>query len=1401
MRGLLSFPPPGKERSKEKRWLCPFLMVGQWSILLQKATMSVRTDVINMSININGDKGKDELNQLQKKAAQLKAEMADQNRKTKEGREKWKELNAEYAVTNQRIVDLRKGLGLAALSQKELTSELKRLQQLKNIATPQTKEFFELQNQIDAVSSRLKNVRNGTFGFKAALGSIKAEVLQFGVLATSYLGFEFLTSQVSNLIAAQKKMADQNADIKKTTGLTKQEVQQLNEELKTMDTRTSNSKLRELATDAGKLGIEGVEGIKKFVEQADKINVALGEDLGDGAINKLAKIAQIFDTEMTNIASGINAVGQASAASESYQVDFAFRMAGTSQTARIAAGDILGYAAALEVNGQQTELAATALNTFFLDFISKSDQFGKAAGFAKGELGKLINDKGANAAFLQWLENLKALSPTTEAFIEKMRSLGIDGARGSNVMLVLSENIDLVREQQKLANTEIAKGTSIIDEYNEKNNNFAATVDKVSKQINSLVTSGAINEMIVGTVNGFSSFLSVLPNILTFLKDNISSLGVWTAALIVNTSWGKKFIEWISLSITGLKGQTAAQILSTAAAKADIIATTTLGMVKALLTGNLAKLRAEWLLLNTVIGSNPLSAALVLIGATIFAVQSLTRSSKELTEIQKYENELRKRTVESSAAQFTQLVTLRTGIENVNLSMNKRIKASQDLQRLFPEIFGNLKTEEILAGKVASAYQKAAESIQASAASRVFSEQMGEISAKMIDLETYIEQYQAKSKTKIEKKTSFNGANLGFALENDLQLPKDVYNSIVQYNKLLAEQSILLTKIEEVQTATIGPKVQLTSTQTEEVIGSLRQKIQALDEDLDRISIKDKAAIAANRAERAKLQKELDAIDGKKNGGDKSGLVDRVKRELDALKIEMDAAITNGSMDEKTAQKFALRLENIVTSSTKKLIKMAGIEEAKSTLAQLFFLPDQKKIDAQYETSQQSISDNINKQRQLVHQDYINEIIDKSEHSLRLQLLDEQEIIARAALAEKFKNISKKAADDTEKLKTQALELGIKNREDADKKALADKVAQAEIEMLKANAGSKKELDAHIAFLKAKHKAEMEQNKLTADERKAAEAKLNAEILDLTANFLRQRIEMYARALNDTLSSLNSYASAVNTSEQNDLQNYQSRNEKKKEHYKNLLDRNIISKGQYEKEVAKLDKEADKRQREYNKKAFQRQKALAIANALMSTFEGAVRSYKDYPYPFNMIVSGIVTGLGLATVAEIASTEPPIGRKGLIVPGSSHEQGGVDLVDRSTGKTVANVEGGEPLWVFSKKTYANNKDILDQLIYNSMYRDGAALKLKDPLQSRTISSDAVPMMRKGGIAGNNNGFSDIDMDRFDALFSMLALKLDENKAEIATMKTKLKAVVVMKDVREADFLEQKSRAVGGINQG
>ncbi len=61
-----------------------------------------------------------------------------------------------------------------------------------------------------------------------------------------------------------------------------------------MDTRTARAQLNDLAGDAGRLGITSKQQILDFVEAADQINVALGEDLGEDAVKNIGKLAQLF---------------------------------------------------------------------------------------------------------------------------------------------------------------------------------------------------------------------------------------------------------------------------------------------------------------------------------------------------------------------------------------------------------------------------------------------------------------------------------------------------------------------------------------------------------------------------------------------------------------------------------------------------------------------------------------------------------------------------------------------------------------------------------------------------------------------------------------------------------------------------------------------------------------------------------------------------------------------------------------------------------------------------------------------------------------------------------------------------------------------------------------------------
>ncbi len=167
--------------------------------------MSLKTDRINLIININGDKARDQLNDLGKKAAGIKGELKKMVAGTAEYVQKSKELSTVEAD----MAGLKKQIGLTALSLRELGQERKRLQKILDTSIPGTKDFKNYENQLNAVIDRQKQVKGGVAAFSSGLSSVGTAVKGFGVLLAAHVGFEAISSFLSGSVeeAAQSEKA------------------------------------------------------------------------------------------------------------------------------------------------------------------------------------------------------------------------------------------------------------------------------------------------------------------------------------------------------------------------------------------------------------------------------------------------------------------------------------------------------------------------------------------------------------------------------------------------------------------------------------------------------------------------------------------------------------------------------------------------------------------------------------------------------------------------------------------------------------------------------------------------------------------------------------------------------------------------------------------------------------------------------------------------------------------------------------------------------------------------------------------------------------------------------------------------------------------------------------------
>lgn len=305
----------------------------------------------------------------------------------------------------------------------------------------------------------------------------------------------------------------------KTTNLTSKEVRGLYEDLKTINTRSARNELLDLARIAGKLGITGRNNILGFVRAADKINVALSEDLGgdaEEAIRQVGKLVELFhvakdfglEQGMLKVGSAINALGAASTANEGYIIEFAKRMGGIGISANLTIDQILGLGATLDQLGQSSEVSSTALSKIFVNMFKDSSEYANIAGVSVEEFSKLLNED-ANEAFIKFLEGLNGNNDGLEVMSKRLDDLGVDGSRGVGVLTTLSKKTALLREQQLLSNEEFKKGTSLTNEFNIKNETLAGTLSKIGKRWGEIFASTGIMDTIDSLVKKYANFIGV----------------------------------------------------------------------------------------------------------------------------------------------------------------------------------------------------------------------------------------------------------------------------------------------------------------------------------------------------------------------------------------------------------------------------------------------------------------------------------------------------------------------------------------------------------------------------------------------------------------------------------------------------------------------------------------------------------------------------------------------------------------------------------------------------------------------------------------------------------------------------------------------------------------------------
>ena len=762
--------------------------------------MATVRDVAEVLIKIDDKEAKKKMPELEKKAEALKNKFEEcfknkDQEGLKEAEKGLRKVYREMDALQKRTLDLDSAMkNLSTATPKELKRIMEQLNRELNSGAIErgTKEWDDYCDKLKQVKAELKKIADEQKVVEDAGLSFK-DMLDIGgsvsMIAASVIDLkdsiaDFMRDNVNSYISLDAEMAN----VQKFTGLAREGVEELNEEFKKIDTRTSIVELNKLAEEAGRLGKTSQEDILGFVKAADIINVAL-DDLGEGATLEISKLTNIFGDEkalgteksMLAVGSVINELSQNCTAAAPYLANFTKRLAGVGAQAKMTIPQIMGFAAVLDSQGQAVEMSATAVSQLITKMFQDPAKIAKAVGLDIQEFTDLVKSD-TNEALLVLLERLNSFG-SMDVLAPLFKEMGTDGARASAVLASLAGNIDMVREQQEIATQAYNEATSVVKEFTVQNETEEAKLEKKRKKFEEVKV--ALGKELLPVMSSFvstgSMMAKLLLSLIQFTKEHhkaIISIAAGLAAYtitvkahtIATTATTVATKAWNLLTKAGTTLQAAYKI---------VLYATTLAYAK--LTSNTVKATAAQKALNLAIKANPIG---LLIGGITAAATALISYKNKAEEAAKRERELaeeRQRaaeeekrrvqemtdisqlTADNARKEITELERLYSATQNEALAKEERIAAAKELCRIYPEYFGQISTENILIGNAATQYEKLTSAILKTAKMRAAQSKIEENYARIIEIEMEKEQWIYEQRQKnAEYERSVYGIKIDF---------------------------------------------------------------------------------------------------------------------------------------------------------------------------------------------------------------------------------------------------------------------------------------------------------------------------------------------------------------------------------------------------------------------------------------------------------------------------------------------------------------------------------------------------------------------------------------------------------------------------------------------------------------
>ncbi|SEG63008.1 phage tail tape measure protein [Sphingobacterium lactis] len=1247
----------------------------------------LKSETLALDVIVNANQAQKEINDLARditdatfRIKELKEEQALLAKEGKKDSEAYRELSGEIRTNRDRVKELTaqqdrliKNLSLEQKTTSQLTRELTDLRRLRANSIPGSEQYKQYSKQIEIVTSRLSELREGAERTGQSVDSLsnrfKGWVASAAATAASLAA---VTMGVRKAITEYASFDDLLADVMKTTNLSKESARELNEELKEIETRTSQEDLLGLSRIAGKLGYNEISEITEFVRANNQIIVSLNEDLGgnvEETVNKIGKLVDIFklkdiystEDAFLKVGSALNELGMASTANEGYMVEFARRMAGVAPLAKVSIDQILGLGAALDQLGQTEEVSSTALSKLFVKMASNAETYSKYAGMQVKDFQQLL-EKDFMGAFTKVLSGVKDNSNGINELASTLGDLGEDGGRVIGVLGSLANNVDVLKGSMQLANQAMEDGSSITQEYEIKNQSAGAKLAMAQKQVKNLwIELGEKLWPVMTQGFGiFGTFIKLLSSTITFISDNFRVISSLTVAIIAYYTAVQIAAKWEAIT-TGLMAVKRVAALS-------------LNLIMAVLTGNITRAAAAQQLLNIRMLANPYGlVAAAILGLTAYLIQY----SSKLSDAERAQKAVTDATLEGKKAVAGEKASIE---QSISVAMDRaqadgvRLAAVKRLRDIMPNVLKDYTDEQIMAGKAKQAIDEYTKSLVKQATIRASRGKLEKLA-------------QAKLEEEDRKERGFSGATIKERMEamspetflsNDWRkaYEKHVDNNIktieTEELKLASfignmEASMLnAVKGEKpdptkdpvtVSTASGGDSKKAESSRKKAFQKELQEAEQYYQESLKKEGLfrKDKRLMTTEELEKmaaieSDYQQKVDQIHSKYNQTLKDTTKSAEKelnsrllaesKAIDAilLKKQSEAEAEVAAYQERLAKAglFGVQREEMTARQLRALEILEA--EHKANLAKIDASAIAKEIDTRIAANKDIVTDlrikhmeeltairTLGQAKQYLSKDLTSqELAQVKTLAQAKKLIQNQQMLEEQAL---LRSQLTKLADVLQRAQTSGefdgLVLSDKILSEEEKKVLLDRIREIR-EQLAGLTGTEKKDDLDNS----------DREKVDILGMTIGQWETLFSNVDTTIEKIKQVISILGAA-GQVWSSYNSLVSAKENAQ---LQQDERANNQKKENLKRRLDSGVISQEEYNKQVEKLDKDLDRKKAIVARDQAKRDRNVALMTAIVNTAKGITSAF---PNPFLMALIAAVGALQIGTIVATPLPEIP----------------------------------------------------------------------------------------------------------------------------------------------------------------